>query len=72
VRGILNMIEDDRDCSEVLIQVAALRAALEGLGSLVVTQHLEEILATSGVLRGDAEVEDKVSKVRDALNRLIR
>lgn len=72
VRGLVNMIEGDREFIDVLTQVAALRAALEGLGSLVLTQHVEEIIASTASPTRDETVQDRVEQVREALARFVK
>ena len=36
VRGIQKMIGDGRDCESIIIQLAAVRSAIEGVGTLVI------------------------------------
>lgn len=40
VRGIRKMIEEDRDCFELLKQIAATRGAMKSLGSVILEDHL--------------------------------
>ena len=35
IRGIEKMIADDRDCIDIVIQLAAVRSGIEGIGALV-------------------------------------
>lgn len=44
VRSIKTMVENDRDCSEVLIQLAAVRNALESTAKVVLKDHLEHCI----------------------------
>lgn len=44
LRSIKNMVEDGRDCSEVLIQLAAVKAAINGAGKEVLKQYMEECM----------------------------
>lgn len=41
VRGIARMIEGDRYCVDVLIQISALRSALDALGMQLLQDHTE-------------------------------
>ncbi|MEX2242975.1 MAG: metal-sensitive transcriptional regulator [Fimbriimonadaceae bacterium] len=41
VAGIQKMIDQGRDCSDILQQVVAVRAALDQLGVVLLTQHLQ-------------------------------
>ena len=44
VRGISKMIQERRSCDQILIQVMAVRAALEKVGVAVVTHNIDECL----------------------------
>ena len=44
VRSIKAMVEQGRDCSEVLVQIAAVRAAVNQVGRIVLEDHLESCL----------------------------
>ena len=50
VRGIARMVEADRYCVGVLTQIAAVRAALKGVGKRVIDDHaahcIEDALAS--------------------------
>lgn len=39
VKGIQKMIEEDKGCTEVLTQIAAVRAALNKAGSVILEKH---------------------------------
>ena len=41
VRGIAKMIEDDRYCIDVVRQVQAVKAALNGLEKIILDDHLD-------------------------------
>lgn len=44
VRSIKTMVDSDRDCSEVLIQLAAVRNAIESTAKVVLKDHLEHCI----------------------------
>ena len=66
VRGILGMIEGDRECVDILTQVVAARAALDSLGSLVLTQHVADLIGP------DETPDQRVDLIREALDRFVR
>ena len=39
VKGIQKMIEEDKNCADILTQVAAVRAAINRAGSLILEKH---------------------------------
>ena len=53
VRSIKTMVEEGRDCTDVLIQLAAVRSAIEKTGRAVLEDHLESCLFHAGVLPDD-------------------
>ncbi|MEB2346494.1 MAG: metal-sensitive transcriptional regulator [Deltaproteobacteria bacterium] len=57
VAGIQRMVDEDRYCVDVLLQVAAVRAALDGVGKLVLAGHVETCVA--GAFAGGSARERK-------------
>jgi DNA-binding FrmR family transcriptional regulator len=58
VGGIQRMVEQDRYCVDVLLQVAAVRAALDQVGKLVLGSHVETCVADA-FTSGSAEERDR-------------
>jgi DNA-binding FrmR family transcriptional regulator len=73
VRGIGRMIERDEYCIDILQQTAALRAAIDSLGLLVMEDHVAGCLQTAA-RTGDAEAytEELMDVVRRTLGRPVR
>lgn len=44
VRSIRTMVDSNRDCSEVLIQIAAVRKALDNTAKVILRDHLEHCI----------------------------
>ena len=66
VSGIQRMIDDDRYCVDILLQVAAVRAALDRVGKLILGSHVETCVAdafTSGSARDRREKLDELLEV---------
>ena len=55
VRGIHRMIEQDRYCAEVLVQIASVQQALRGLSKQVMQGHLEHCVAAAFASRDPAK-----------------
>ncbi len=41
LNGIRNMIDDNRYCGDILIQIGAVESALQGLGYQILQEHME-------------------------------
>ena len=44
VRGVKQMAIDGRDCPDILLQIAAIRKALDNTAKLIFTDHMENCL----------------------------
>ena len=54
VNSVRRMVEDGRDCSEVLIQLAAIRSAVNGVCKVILQDHIDHCLVDA-VETGDIE-----------------
>jgi DNA-binding FrmR family transcriptional regulator len=57
VRGVQRMVEEERYCADVLLQISAVHEALRGVGKLMMRNHLEQCVtdALRSSDRGRAE-----------------
>jgi DNA-binding FrmR family transcriptional regulator len=62
VRGIQKMVEDDRYCADVLIQISAVHEALRGVGREVMRHHLRHCAtaAMTGTEAGAHAMHDEI------------
>lgn len=68
VHSVKNMASEGRDCGDLLIQIAAIRSALDKCGKLILKDHLEGCVVEA-VKVGDDTVIDKLN---DAIDKFIR
>lgn len=59
VRGIKNMVENDAYCPDILIQVSAVRSALNAFNKELLSEHIRTCV-TDGVKNGDDEIIDEL------------
>ena len=59
IRGIKQMIEDDRYCDDVLTQMLAVNKALESLENVILEKHLERCIAKQ-IKEGNVEVTEEI------------
>ena len=71
VRGLQQMIEDDRYCIDILTQVAAATKALQGVALALLDDHLRHCMAEA-VAQGGADAVEKVSEASAAIHRLVK
>ncbi|HHV38217.1 MAG TPA: metal-sensitive transcriptional regulator, partial [Tepidimicrobium sp.] len=44
VKGIQKMVENEKNCGDILIQIAAVRAAMNSVGGLILENHMKDCL----------------------------
>ena len=48
LESVKRMVEDGRDCTEVLVQLAAVRSALNSTAKVILKDHLEHCISSAG------------------------
>lgn len=66
VNVVKKMVEEGRDCSEVLIQLAAVRAELTNVGKLIFKDHLSHCVMDAAK-KGEEGVLEKLNAAVDRL-----
>jgi DNA-binding FrmR family transcriptional regulator len=66
IRSIKTMLEEGRDCAEILIQISAVQAAINRTGKAVLEDHLESCLFHQGVSPDENDIWLSVKDVFDA------
>lgn len=62
LESVKRMVESGRDCSEVLIQLAAVIAALNNAGKVILQDHISNCIVDA-VESGDKKAIDDLNKV---------
>ena len=65
LQSIKTMVENDRDCSEVLIQLAAVNSAVNNTGKLVLKEHIAHCIVEA-IENGDEESLRQLNKAIDS------
>lgn len=68
LQSIKRMVEDGRDCSEVLIQLSAVKAAINSTGKVILQDHIEHCLVDA-IETGD---RDAIEELNKAIDRFIK
>ena len=66
LQAVRGMIEQGRDCSEVLIQLAAVRSAINGVCEIILKDHLEHCIVDA-IGAGDVEAMDELKHAVELL-----
>jgi CsoR family transcriptional regulator, copper-sensing transcriptional repressor len=69
VNGLERMVAEDRYCVDVLFQVAAVRAALDAAGKVLLAAHIESCVAEAVASGRPRERKQKLDELLDVLGR---
>ena len=64
LQSVRKMVEDGRDCSEVLVQIAAVRSAIDNTGKLILQDHLKHCIVDAAA-EGDQQAIDDLCQAID-------
>jgi DNA-binding FrmR family transcriptional regulator len=68
VRGIKTMVQQSTPCSDVLLQIAAVRGALDRVARIVLDEHLTECVARAAK---EGNMEAEIEQLKAALDRFL-
>ena len=68
VETVKKMVEDGRDCSEVLIQIAAVRSAINNIGKVILQDHIQHCIVDAVEL-GDQEA---IANLCQAIDKFVK
>lgn len=70
IRGLQRMVEEEKYCVDVLIQIAAVKAALDKVGMVLLEEHTRGCV--SRAIREDQGSDAAIRELTDVILRFIR
>lgn len=58
LNGIKNMVDENRYCGDILIQVAAVQSALQSVGYMILQNHMETCVVEE-IQQGNLQIVDE-------------
>lgn len=68
IRGIKTMVQESRPCPDVLVQIAAVRGALDRVARIILDEHLTECIARAAQ---EGNIEAEIEELKAALDRFL-
>lgn len=69
VRGLQRMVDDDRYCTDILMQIASVQEALRAVGRELMRNHLRHCAATAIRAGSEEEAEAMYNEILDLMYR---
>lgn len=66
IRGVLKMMEDGKDCKEVVTQLSAIRSSIDRTIGLIVAENLTQCV------RNYEEGDNKEESIQEAINLIVK
>lgn len=68
IRGIKAMVQENQPCPNVLIQIAAVRGALDRVARIILDEHLTECIARAAT---EGNIDLELEQLKAALDRFL-
>lgn len=68
LQKVKQMVDDDEDCSDVLIQLAAVKSAINNTGKVILKDHMEHCIVHA-VKDGDTEM---IAELNAAIDKFMK
>lgn len=68
IRGIKTMVQESRPCPDILIQIAAVRGALDRVARVVLDDHLTECISRAAEV---GNIDHEIAELKAALDRFL-
>ena len=68
IRGIKRMVEEEKYCIDILTQISAVRAALDGVGKTILRRHIEQCVSKA-IRNGGEQSKEIIDELMEALSK---
>ncbi|MGK7933641.1 MAG: metal-sensing transcriptional repressor [Microcystaceae cyanobacterium] len=68
IRGVKTMVQESRPCPDVLVQIAAVRGAIDRVARLILDEHLNECVVRASQ---EGNIEEELAELKAALDRFL-
>ncbi|QIZ72621.1 metal-sensing transcriptional repressor [Oxynema aestuarii] len=68
IRGIKRMVQQSDPCPDVLIQIAAVRGALDRVARIILDEHLSECITRAA---NEGNIADEIEELKAAIDRFL-
>lgn len=72
VKGIQNMIEDERYCIDILVQVSAAKAAIDKVGKIILENHIKGCITESIKYESQDESDELIEELMKNIYKFLK
>lgn len=71
VKGIQKMVDEDRYCVDILVQISAIRSAINKVGTIILENHVRGCVSES-IRNNDDDAENTIGEMMDIINKFTK
>lgn len=72
VKGIQKMIEDDRYCVDILVQISAIRSAIDNVGTIILENHIKCCVSNNLKYGNEEQSEAAIKELMDTIKKFTK
>ena len=72
IDGIIKMIEDDRYCVDILVQISAIRSAIDNVGTMILENHIKGCVSNDIKYGNEEESEAAIKELMDTIKKFTK
>ena len=70
IKGIQKMVEEEKYCGEIMVQISAVRAAINKIGGLMLDGYIKECIPET--LKKDFESERRINELIETIVKYVK
>ncbi|WAW15570.1 metal-sensitive transcriptional regulator [Peptostreptococcus equinus] len=71
IKGIQNMVEEERYCIDILNQISAVKSAMSSVGNIILSNHISGCVSDA-IENNEADKDKMIKELIDMLNKYSR
>lgn len=72
VKGLQKMIEEERYCVDILVQISAARSAIDNVGAIILENHIKGCVTQSLKYEEDIDSDKTIKELIDTIKKFTR
>lgn len=72
VKGIQKMIDDERYCVDILVQISAVRSAIDNVGAIILENHIKGCVSNSLKYENQDQNDQMIKELIDTIKKFTK
>lgn len=72
VKGLQKMIDDERYCVDILVQISAVRSAIDNVGAIILENHIKGCVSNSLKYENQDQSDQMIKELIDTIKKFTK